>query len=77
VTGFVMHNAGGSVRVEKTIATARARAVGRYLAKLGVNVWINYSGFGAASAKHPKPSDRKVEIRWSQDAAPAAAKTNK
>mgnify|MGYP002144382534 FL=1 len=77
VTGFVMHNAGGSVRVEKTIATARARAVGRYLAKLGVNVWINYSGFGAASTKHPKPSDRKVEIRWSQDAAPMSAKTNK
>jgi outer membrane protein OmpA-like peptidoglycan-associated protein len=50
--------------VIKALATARAMAVSKALAKLGVKVKIGYLGYGPSNTANPKNSDRKVELRW-------------
>lgn len=46
------------------LATSRAKAVATYLRKLGVNVAISYTGYGAYNKTSPSANDRRVEIRW-------------
>lgn len=67
VTGFVK-SSGLGVRAEKKLATARALSVAKYLSSQGVNVWIDYAGFGALSSANSKSTDRRVEIRWVAEA---------
>jgi outer membrane protein OmpA-like peptidoglycan-associated protein len=63
VTGFVK-SAGKSTLIEKLLASSRAKNVATYLRKLGVNVAIQYAGFGAYNKLAPSSNDRRVEIRW-------------
>jgi outer membrane protein OmpA-like peptidoglycan-associated protein len=63
VTGFVKYEGRGTA-IEKKIANARATAVAKELAKLGLKVKIGYLGYGPQNKKSPKPTDRKVELRW-------------
>jgi hypothetical protein len=63
VTGFVKFEGKGTA-IEKKIANARATAVAKQLAKLGLKVKIGYLGYGPRNKKSPKPTDRKVELRW-------------
>ena len=46
------------------LATQRAFAVAVALRKLGVNVWMDYSGVGHFNNKTGKPSHRKAVITW-------------
>ncbi len=69
VTGFVKY-AGSSNSVMRKIATDRAIAVTKQLAKLGITATIGYLGYGPNNLVSPKPTDRKVEFRW----IPAPAK---
>jgi uncharacterized repeat protein (TIGR02543 family) len=63
VTGFVK-SAGKTTLFEKLLASSRAKTVATYLRKLGVNVAIQYAGYGAYNKLAPSSSDRRVEIRW-------------
>jgi hypothetical protein len=63
VTGFVKYEGAGT-KIEKNLAKARATAVAKQLAKLGLKVKIGYLGYGAPNKLTPKPTDRKVELRW-------------
>ncbi len=63
VTGFVKY-VGKVTPAIKALATARAMAVSKALAKLGVKVKIGYLGYGPSNTANPKNSDRKVELRW-------------
>jgi uncharacterized repeat protein (TIGR02543 family) len=63
VTGFVK-SAGKTTLFEKLLASSRAKNVATYLRKLGVNVAIQYAGYGAYNKLAPSSSDRRVEIRW-------------
>ncbi len=62
VTGFAK-SAGKSSFIEKLLATSRAKAVATYLRKLGVNVAISYTGYGAYNKTSPSANDRRVEVR--------------
>ena len=63
ITGFTsLSNA--SATVSQKIATQRALAVAVALRKLGVNVWMNYSGAGAFNNKVASPASRKAVISW-------------
>jgi uncharacterized repeat protein (TIGR02543 family) len=66
VTGFVKYEGKGTA-IEKKIANARATAVAKQLAKHGLKVKIGYLGYGPQNKKAPKPTDRKVELRWLAD----------
>jgi outer membrane protein OmpA-like peptidoglycan-associated protein len=63
ITGFVKHS-GRTLKYERTLAAARAKAVARQLVLLGAVVKIGYFGYGAQNRVSPKPTDRKVEVRW-------------
>ena len=63
ITGFVKFT-GKSPAVERKLATDRARAVAKAIAKYGVAVTIGYLGFGPRNKVAPKATDRKVEVRW-------------
>lgn len=63
ITGFTsLSNV--SATVSQKIATQRALAVAVALRKLGVNVWMNYSGAGAFNNKVATPASRKAVISW-------------
>ena len=63
ITGFTsLSNV--SATVSQKIATQRALAVAVALRKLGVNVWMNYSGAGAFNNKIASPASRKAVISW-------------
>jgi uncharacterized repeat protein (TIGR02543 family) len=63
VTGFVKFT-NVSASTMKKIATQRALAVTKQLAKIGINATIGYIGYGPHNTAAPKASDRKVELRW-------------
>jgi outer membrane protein OmpA-like peptidoglycan-associated protein len=63
VTGFVKYEGKGTA-IERKIASARAMVVAKQLAKFGLKVKIGYLGYGPPNKKSPKPTDRKVELRW-------------
>jgi uncharacterized repeat protein (TIGR02543 family) len=63
ITGFVK-SAGKTTLFERLLASSRAKNVATYLRKLGVNVAIQYAGYGAYNKLAPSSSDRRVEIRW-------------
>jgi uncharacterized repeat protein (TIGR02543 family) len=68
VTGFVKYEGKGTA-IEKKIANARATAVAKQLAKHGLKVKIGYLGYGPQNKKAPKPTDRKVELRWLEESS--------
>lgn len=68
VTGFVKYEGKGTA-IEKKIANARATAVAKRLAKHGLKVKIGYLGYGPQNKKAPKPTDRKVELRWLEESS--------
>mgnify|MGYP000429187560 CR=1 FL=1 len=63
VTGFVKFT-NVSASTMKKIATQRALAVTKQLAKIVINATIGYIGYGPHNTAAPKASDRKVELRW-------------
>jgi uncharacterized repeat protein (TIGR02543 family) len=63
ITGFVKYT-GRSAAADHKLAAARAQAVAKALAKFGVTVKIGYLGYGPQNKVNPKPTDRKVEVRW-------------
>ena len=63
ITGFTSLSAGSATAAQK-LATQRALAVAVALRKLGVNVWMNYSGAGPFNNKTANPANRKAVISW-------------
>ena len=70
VTGFARMG-GGDSQTLRSLSTDRARAVAMYLAQQGVRVWIRYYGAGSLKGTGSH-SDRRVEIRESNDRIPKA-----
>jgi outer membrane protein OmpA-like peptidoglycan-associated protein len=63
ITGFTsLSNVSASV--SQNLSSQRALAVAIALRKLGVNVWMNYSGAGAFNNKVANPANRKAVISW-------------
>jgi outer membrane protein OmpA-like peptidoglycan-associated protein len=63
VSGFVMHQ-NRPLKVEISLATARAKAVALFLAGLGIDCDVEYLGYGPKSVARPSPADRKATVRW-------------
>ena len=63
VTGFIKYE-GKSSALNRRLALIRAKNVSLALAKLGIKVKIGYAGYGPQNIKTPRPTDRKVELRW-------------
>jgi uncharacterized repeat protein (TIGR02543 family) len=53
-----------ATREAQKLATQRALAVAVALRKLGVNVWMNYSGVGPFNDQTSNPANRKALISW-------------
>lgn len=66
ITGFVKYD-GRSLKAERKLALARAKAVATMLFKSGIDVQIGYAGFGPRNKTKPTAGDRRVEIRWVAD----------
>ena len=63
ITGFT-NPSNVPVAAAQKLATQRAMAVAVALRKLGVNVWMNYTGAGTFNAKAAAPVNRKAVISW-------------
>jgi outer membrane protein OmpA-like peptidoglycan-associated protein len=63
ITGFI-NPSSVSASVAQKLATKRALAVAVALRKLGVNVWMNYSGAGAFNGASSPKANRKAVISW-------------
>lgn len=63
ITGFT-NPSNVSASAAQQLATQRAMAVAVALRKLGVNVWMNFSGGGAFNTKASAPVNRKAVISW-------------
>lgn len=69
ITGFARKGGTGSSQELASLSTARAKAVGTYLAAQGVRVWTRYWGAGTLNGTG-STSDRRVEIRTSAQPIP-------
>ena len=69
ISGFARNNGVDSAAFLKNLSLARARNVSKYLVAKGVRVSVRYEGYGAVTKEIGTSSQRKVDLRWIDDAA--------
>jgi len=69
ISGFARNNGVDSAEFLKNLSLARARNVSKYLVAKGVRVSVRYEGYGAVTKEIGTSSQRKVDLRWIDDAA--------
>jgi hypothetical protein len=68
VSGFARKNGFDSAEYLENLSLSRARNVSNYLVAKGVRVSMRYEGFGAVTKDIGRSIERKVELRWIDDA---------
>ena len=69
ISGFARNNGVDSAEFLKNLSLARARNVSKYLVAKGVRVSVRYEGYGAVTKEIGTSVQRKVDLRWLDDAA--------